>query len=84
LLSLVVECSILVELVVHGGIAHFLVVHGRKCNYPKMLLGRDKIQFFPSLFIVVTGLNLLAVVVCEPDTTKNRLYELNYTLVGLW
>jgi hypothetical protein len=33
-LSLVVECSILVELVVHGGIAHFLVVHGGKCNYP--------------------------------------------------
>jgi hypothetical protein len=29
-LSLVVECSILVELVVHGGIAHFLVVHGEK------------------------------------------------------
>jgi hypothetical protein len=29
-LSLVVECSILVELVVHGGITHFLVVHGRK------------------------------------------------------
>jgi len=29
-LSLVVECSILVELVVHGGIAHFLVVHGGK------------------------------------------------------
>jgi hypothetical protein len=34
-LSLVVECSILVELVVHGGIAHFLVVHGGKGNYPK-------------------------------------------------
>jgi hypothetical protein len=29
-LSWVVECSILVELVVHGGIAHFLVVHGGK------------------------------------------------------
>jgi hypothetical protein len=29
-LSLVVECSIWVELVVHGGIAHFLVVHGGK------------------------------------------------------
>jgi hypothetical protein len=29
-LSLVVECSILVELVVHGGIVHFLVVHGGK------------------------------------------------------
>jgi hypothetical protein len=29
-LSLVVECSILVELVVHEGIAHFLVVHGGK------------------------------------------------------
>jgi len=29
---LVVECSILVELVVHGGIAHFLVVHGEKGN----------------------------------------------------
>jgi hypothetical protein len=27
---LAVECSILVELVVHGGIAHFLVVHGWK------------------------------------------------------
>jgi hypothetical protein len=27
---LVVECSILVELVVHGGIAHFLVVHRGK------------------------------------------------------
>jgi hypothetical protein len=27
---LVVECSILVELVVHGDIAHFLVVHGGK------------------------------------------------------
>jgi hypothetical protein len=27
---LVVECSILVELVVHGGIAHFLVVHEGK------------------------------------------------------
>jgi hypothetical protein len=25
---LVVECSILVESVVHGGIAHFLVVYG--------------------------------------------------------
>jgi hypothetical protein len=29
-LSLVVECSILVKLVVHGGIAHFLVVHEGK------------------------------------------------------
>jgi hypothetical protein len=29
-LSLVVECSILVELLVHGGIAHFLVVHRGK------------------------------------------------------
>jgi hypothetical protein len=29
-LSLVVEYSILVELVVHGGIAHFLIVHGGK------------------------------------------------------
>jgi len=29
-LSLVVECSILVELVVHGGIAHFSVVHEGK------------------------------------------------------
>jgi len=29
-LSLVVECSILIELVVHGAIAHFLVVHGGK------------------------------------------------------
>jgi hypothetical protein len=29
-LSLIVECSILVELVVYGGIAHFLVVHGEK------------------------------------------------------
>jgi hypothetical protein len=29
---LVVECSILVELVVHGGIAHFFVVHGEKSN----------------------------------------------------
>jgi hypothetical protein len=29
-LSLVVECFILVELVVHGGIAHFLVVHGEE------------------------------------------------------
>jgi hypothetical protein len=29
-LSLVVECSILVELVVHWGIAHFLVVHWEK------------------------------------------------------
>jgi hypothetical protein len=29
-LSSVVECSILVELVVHGGIAHFFVVHGGK------------------------------------------------------
>jgi hypothetical protein len=28
--SMVVEYSILVELVVHGGIAHFLVVHGGK------------------------------------------------------
>jgi len=27
---LVVECSILVELVVCGGIAHFLIVHGGK------------------------------------------------------
>jgi len=27
---LVVECSIFVELVVHGGIAHFLVVHRGK------------------------------------------------------
>jgi len=31
---LVVECSILVELVVCGGIAHFLVFHGGKGNYP--------------------------------------------------
>jgi hypothetical protein len=29
-LSLVVECSILVELVVHGGIAHFSIVHEGK------------------------------------------------------
>jgi hypothetical protein len=36
-LSLVVECSILVELVVHGGIAHFLVVHREKSNYPYKL-----------------------------------------------
>jgi hypothetical protein len=35
---LVVECSILVELVVHGGIAHFLVVHGGKGNYPFFFL----------------------------------------------
>jgi hypothetical protein len=34
-LSLVIECSILIELVIHEGIAHFLVVHGEKCNYPK-------------------------------------------------
>jgi len=33
---LVVECSILVELVVCGGFAQKLVVHGRKCNYPKI------------------------------------------------
>jgi hypothetical protein len=33
-LSLVVECYILIELVVHGDIAHFWVVHGKKCNYP--------------------------------------------------
>jgi hypothetical protein len=36
-LSLVVECSILVELVVHGSIAYFLIVHGRKSNYPNKL-----------------------------------------------
>jgi hypothetical protein len=35
-LSLIVECSILVELVVHGGIAHFLVVYGGKGNYSKL------------------------------------------------
>jgi hypothetical protein len=34
-LSLVVEYSILVELVVHGNIAHFFVVHKRKNNYLK-------------------------------------------------
>jgi hypothetical protein len=34
-LSLVVECSILVKLIVHGGIAHFLVVHeGEKIITP--------------------------------------------------
>jgi len=37
LLSLVVEYSILVELVVHGGITHFLIVHRGKDNYPKCL-----------------------------------------------
>jgi hypothetical protein len=36
-LSLIVECSILVELVVHWDIAYFLVVHGGKGNYPKNL-----------------------------------------------
>jgi hypothetical protein len=33
-LSLVVECFILIELVVHGGIVHFLVVHGGKRLLP--------------------------------------------------
>jgi hypothetical protein len=31
--TVVVGCFFLVELVVHGGIAHFLIVHGRKSNY---------------------------------------------------
>jgi hypothetical protein len=47
-LSLVVECSILVELVVHRGIAHFLVVHGGKGNYPFFF---SFIQFTPFLAI---------------------------------
>jgi hypothetical protein len=37
-LSLVVECSILVELVVSGGFAQKLVVHGGKGNYPYKLI----------------------------------------------
>jgi hypothetical protein len=35
---LVVECFILVELVVCWGFAQKLIVHGRKGNYPKLLL----------------------------------------------
>jgi hypothetical protein len=31
---LIVGCSILVELVVCGGFAQILIVHGGKCNYP--------------------------------------------------
>jgi hypothetical protein len=37
-LSLVVECSILIELVGHGGIAHFLVVHGGKRKLPQNII----------------------------------------------
>jgi hypothetical protein len=39
--TVVVGCSILVELVVHGGFVQKLVVHGGKGNYPPF--------FFPSL-----------------------------------
>jgi hypothetical protein len=33
----IVECFFLVELVVYGGIAHFLVVDGGKGNYPNFI-----------------------------------------------
>jgi len=39
---LVVGCSILVELVVRGGIAHFLVVNEGKGNYPINLRNQFK------------------------------------------
>jgi hypothetical protein len=34
-------------LVVHGGIAHFLVVHGEKGNYPYFFYSEVKSSFVP-------------------------------------
>jgi hypothetical protein len=42
------------------------------------LVKQQGIRFNSShpLFLVVTGSNPLAVIVCKPDTTKKRLYQL--------
>jgi hypothetical protein len=42
--SLVVECSILVELVVQGGLAQFLVVHGEKVITPSSSFFQDTLH----------------------------------------
>jgi hypothetical protein len=35
-----------------------------------------RFNFLPPFFLMITGSNLLAVVVCELDATKKRLYQL--------